>query len=673
MNGFKQFFKEVAAIGRNPKVLVPVVAVLMVPVLYSAMFLGAFWDPYAKLDELPVAVVNSDTGANYEGSPMRIGQDFVDKLKENDNFDWHFVDKAQAEQGLKDNTYYMAIEIPADFSQKTTTLASERPTPAEIVFMPNESYNFLASQIGNTAIEKMKAELSREVTKAYTRTVFDQVHTLADGLNQASAGAGEIASGTDSARNGAVQLERNLNKLASGSVTMKQGIVKLAGGAVKLEQGTAELSRGGEALASGVGQLAEGNDKLVQGAVAANAGAGKLVDGLKLSAAGANKLDAGAQGLAAGLAQLAEGNPELAGDASFQKLLAASKQLAAGTAAAKDGQDQLLAGAKQLDGGTSELAAGLELFGTKLADANAGIVKLENGAAQLQGGAAQLKEGLGSLSANFDAFVEGSGKLDQGARELAEGLLKLSGGTGELSGKLSEAAQKTSGIHEDDSVIDMFANPVDLDVVKATEVPNYGTGFAPYFLSLGFFVGSLLLTIVFAVKEPAVTPANGRSWFAGKLLTMTLVGTAQALIADAVLLYGLGLEVQNVPLFVLFSIITSMAFMTLIQFLVTVLQNPGRFIAIVLLIFQLTTSAGTFPLELIPGWLQKCGAWLPMTYSVSGFKAVISSGDLAAMWDNAGVLLLSTVLFAALTLVYFIVSYRKTYGKRAAAGTAAAA
>jgi putative membrane protein len=95
---------------------------------------------------------------------------------------------------------------------------------------------------------------------------------------------------------------------------------------------------------------------------------------------------------------------------------------------------------------------------------------------------------------------------------------------------------------------------------------------------------------------------------------------------------------HSVPLFVVFSILTSLAFIALVQFLVTLLGDPGLFVAIIILILQLTTSAGTFPLELIPGALQVFNAFLPMTYSVAGFKAVISSGDFGFMWENAAVL-----------------------------------
>ncbi len=629
MKGIKQFAKEMSGIARNKKVLIPVIAVLTVPVLYCAMFLGAFWDPYAKLEELPVAVVNSDQGTVHEGKQLHIGEDFIEKLKEGKHFDYQFVSENEALEGLKSNKYYMAIEVPQDFSKNTATLTTEQPTPAQIRFLPNESYNFLAAQIGNTAIEKMKTELSQEVTKAYTHTVFEQVQTLADGLSKASEGATEIASGTNSAKDGATLLEQNLNKLASGSLTMKSGVNKLLDGSAKLEVGLGDLQKGSTALNGGLTQLSDASGQLSQGAKQTEQGASQLAGGLGQSAVGAAKLEAGATELAAGLEQYAKAHPELAEDEGMQRLIAASKQLAGGLGEAKKGQDQLTAGAAKLKDGTTQLAGGLQQFGGKLNEATEGSRNLAEGAGQLHGGASQLKQGIGDLRKGVGEFADGTGKLDAGAQQMAEGLVKLTDGTGELSSKLSEAAEKTAGLNGSDPVVDMFANPVDLDVVKSNEVPNYGTGFAPYFISLGLFVGALLL-------------------------------------------YGLGLEVQSLPLFFLFTILTSISFMALIQFLVTVLQHPGRFVAIVILIFQLTSSAGTFPLELIPGWLQTASAWLPMTYSVSGLKAVISSGDYAVMWDNAYVLFAFFAAFAVLTLAYFVIVYRKEYRGSKKEGTALA-
>ena len=175
---------------------------------------------------------------------------------------------------------------------------------------------------------------------------------------------------------------------------------------------------------------------------------------------------------------------------------------------------------------------------------------------------------------------------------------------GELAGKLNEVADKTGDIKTTDETVTMFAGPVQVEEHKVNEVPNYGTGFAPYFLSLGLFVGALLCTIILPIRSASVPNASGWNRFVSRTLSFAGMGLIQALLASVVMLYGLKLEVQSVPLFYLFSIITSLSFMFLVQMFVTWLDQPGRFVVIVILILQLTTSAGTFPVELIPNWMK---------------------------------------------------------------------
>ncbi|WP_162617468.1 YhgE/Pip family protein, partial [Bacillus pseudomycoides] len=260
-------------------------------------------------------------------------------------------------------------------------------------------------------------------------------------------------------------------------------------------------------------------------------------------------------------------------------------------------------------------------------------------------------------------MADGVNQLADGSGKVTEGLGKVNDGSKELATKLGEGAEKTSETKGDENKYDMFASPVKVETEKVTEVPNYGTGFTPYFLSLGLFVGALLLSIVFPLREAVGIPKSGFSWFVSKFGVLLTVGVIQALVADAVLLLGLGVEVQSVPYFILFSIITSLSFIALVQFLVTTFSDAGRFIAILTLILQLTTSAGTFPLELIPKPLQIFNAWFPMTYSVSGYKAVISSGDYSFMWQNAGILMMFIVLLSLGTIGTLTWMHKRQYGK----------
>lgn len=662
LKGVKQFGRELSAIARNKKVLIPVVGVLTIPVMYSAMFLGAFWDPYGKLEELPVAVVNSDAGTEFQGEPLHIGQDFVEQLKEDPKFNFAFVTEEEAQQGMKDNRYYMAIEIPEDFSAKTASLTSEQPEKATLEFLPNKSSNFLASQIGSNAVEQMKSLLNQEVTEAYTRTVFDKLESAADGIVQASDGAGKIAEGTIKAKDGAELLEQNLSKLAVGTASLQEGVEKLDAAGKKLQSGSAELRAGAETLAGGIGQLAEASGGLTDGAVNARDGAAKMSGGLAASAAGTEELKNGAAKLAAGLEAMAAQNPALQEDPQFQALLAAGQSLSAGLEQSAAGQQELLAGAEGLEIGLEKLSAGAGTLEAKLGEAHSGADTLAQGLNKLSGGSTELANGLHQLTDSVGSMTSGAKQLEQGATDMASGLIELEDGTHELSAKLSDASAESSELSLTDEMVGMFAEPIELSVDPVTDVENYGTGLAPYFLSLGLYVGAMLLTIVYSVKEPAVRPDNGWSWFWSKALTLMAIGTIQALIADAALIYLLKMDIQNIPLFILFSVVTSITYMMIIHFLVASMGNPGRFLAVMLLILQLTSSAGTFPRELIPGWLQHVSPWLPMTYSVAGLKDVISSGELGRMWTDVGLLAIYGVAFAALSLAYFVISHRKERG-----------
>lgn len=716
MKSLSVFFKDMGATFKNPKVFIPILVVLFIPVLYSGMFLTAFWDPYGKMNELPVAVVNEDQGAQYEGKELKVGEDLVAELKKSDDFQWKFVTREQAETGMKNNEYYMTIIIPDNFSSQATTLMDENPSPAQLIFEPNEGYNFLAAQIGGTAVKEIKSKVSAKVTEAYTETLFDQVEKISGGLSEAGDGASTLNEGAAKLDDGTKKLKENLAKLVAGTMKLEDGVAPLEKGTQSLYQGINEVKDGAGSLASGLKQLEaasqqleagakqahqggtklqaglqsslEGAKKLEAGLSASEQGSAQLQSGLEASVQGSEKVAAGANSVAQGLEQLAQANPELAKNAAVQQLIAASKQVAQGSEQLHQGnqqllkgsqdlhsaqqqlvqggqqltagQEQLLQGMTELNAGQEKLASGLEQFSGKLSEAAAGGKKLASGAGQLSAGAKQLLGGVEQLSGGVGTLADGSKQLDAGAGELKDGMDQLTEGSGELASKLTDAAEQTSGVKKTDALVNMYAQPIEINEQKVNEVPNYGTGFAPYFLSLGLFVGALISTLVVPVRGTSVAEASGWSRFVSRTLTFAGMSLIQSLLASALVLYGLGLEVKSVPLFYLFAFVTSLCYMLIIQALVTWMENPGRFLAILMLIFQLTTSAGTFPLELIPNWMKAFNPILPMTYSVKGFKAVISTGDMPMAWENIGWLVAFGVVFLAFTLVYFLRHERST-------------
>ncbi|MBS4188791.1 YhgE/Pip domain-containing protein [Bacillus sp. FJAT-49705] len=709
------FKKELLAVFRNKKLLIPIIAILFIPVLYSGMFLWAFLDPYDKLEDLPVAIVNEDEGASVGGKELHLGDELVDNLKESKDFDYKFVDKEEAYKDLEKQKYYMLIEIPKDFSENATTLLDENPEKLKLKYVPNESYNFLFSQIGSSAVEQIKASLSENIMETFAETMFDQVSELADGMEQASDGASQINEGAAELKDGSSALYENLSILAKNSIEFSDGIgqinngsKELVTGSKALADGLGQLQEGQENLETASKQLKDGNEQVAAGISQSKEGLNKVNEQIPAIVSGTEQIGAGAKTLStslqqwqseaekvsggfsklqenlqvligqlpenspqrleleATLNQLKTGTSKLAGAAgqianssselanNVGTLNEGQKQLQQGVSQLAQGSQKLESGAQEVTKGQNEFQAGMDTFGQKFAEAKAGADKLASGTTVLAGGLDQLQDG--SL-----AIKDGTGQLKDGAGKLAGGNTALYDGSEELSSKLAEGADKASSVHANDKTYDMMAGPVEVDNEKINEVPNYGTGFAPYFLSLGLFVGALLLSIVFPLREPAGVPRSGINWFTSKFLILMGVGVIQALISVFILLVGLNIEVQSIPLFILFAIITSLTFITLIQFFVTIFGDPGRFIAIIILILQLTTSAGTFPLELIPDFLQPFNAILPMTYSVSGFKAVISSGDYSFMWQNAAILGIFMLIFITGTIVYFSAMHKKRF------------
>lgn len=634
------FLEEAKAIFKSRKLFIPIIAVLFIPLLYSGMFLYAFWDPYAQLDDLPVAVVNLDNGAEYEGKNLTIGDDLVNQLKDNPKFKWEFVSEKKAEKGLENREYYMVIKIPKKFSENATTLLDENPTPLKLKYIPNESYNFLSAQIGETAVDRVKNEVANELTETYSKTIFENIEKMADGYQTASDGSAKLDDGAE-------MLSANLGTLKNGLGEMKGNIPSLVEGTKKTQAGVQQMQ---SELPGAVASEIEG--ELKGSIVKLNAGLDSFQSqlGAGLAEQITNEMIAAQSQQTEQLVQLFKAYG--ASDETIGKVLQTVQANAPTKAQVK--QQVSVEINEGLNQGFSQYKAAVS---KQLLSSTNGLE--EKIATQTDPAFNALINGMTQITQGEEQLQDGAAKLYDGSIKLYEGSNELKSGTNELNEKLADAAKETADVQGDEKLYEMMADPVHLATEKVNEVPNYGTGFTPYFLSLGLFVGALLLSIVFPLRDPATEPKSAFGWFFGKFGIMVAAGIVQALLADIILLQGLDIKVQSPSLFILFSIITSLVFVSLIQFLVTTFSDAGRFIAIVILILQLTTSAGTFPLELIPSSLQHFNAWLPMTYTVSGFKAVISSGDFTFFWHNVATLFIFLVITLAGTITYFTIRFKK--------------
>lgn len=338
--------QEWKSLWRNKILMIVLVFIIAIPAIYTTLFLGSMWDPYGKLDNLPVAVVNLDEPVEYEGETLNVGKKLVEKLKDDGSLCFNFTDADQAERGLKNGTYYMVITVPKNFSENATTLMDTVPKKMELDYKTNPGTNYIAMKMSETALEKIKTSVAQEVTKTYAETIFDKISEAGDGMKDAADGAGEIYDGTEKLSDGNKTISDNLKTLSEGTLTFKDGTSELKVGLSSYLDGVNQLSNGSTTLANGA-------TSLLTGALKLNDGANSLSDGTKTLTSGTATLESGAKTLESGLKTYTDGVKQANDGAAA---------LNANSSALTAGAQQLTAGNEQLSSGSSQLLAGLNLM-----------------------------------------------------------------------------------------------------------------------------------------------------------------------------------------------------------------------------------------------------------------------------------------------------------------------
>lgn len=269
-------------------------AIMIIPMIYACVFLGSMWDPYGNTDQLPVAVVNNDKEVEYNDSTMDIGKQLSDKLAKNDSMDFNIVSSSKAQKGLKDGKYYMIITIPESFSKNATTLLDDDPQTMMLTYTTNPQTNYVATKMDDSAMAKVKAEISSTVTKTYSKILFKNVKTLSKGFKTAADGSQKLSDGVNTAKDGNATITENLNTLASSALVFNDGADSLVKGLSAYTEGVSTAKAGAQqldnnsaTLNNGVAQLKAGSSQLLSAVQAAEK---QLGDGINASAGQLNTL-----------------------------------------------------------------------------------------------------------------------------------------------------------------------------------------------------------------------------------------------------------------------------------------------------------------------------------------------------------------------------------------------
>ncbi|UQA89688.1 YhgE/Pip domain-containing protein [Gardnerella vaginalis] len=655
--------------GKARKLVIGTVA--LIPLLYGSLYLWAFTNPYKTLDTVPVAVVVEDNGAIINGKMRNVGNEIKNRLKNqkdgSEGFQWNFVNSAKANKGLKNGDYFMVATIPASFSKCIASAQYDTPTKAKLHVKYDQASNMLASQIGKTAFRTIRSEISEAIAQEYWEHMFAKVNSASDSLGAAANGAGALHEGSKSLQGGINKLADGSNKLSASLRKLQGGLGELQKGANTLTEANARSKEGAQYLAQKTQDLANGAQQLSEGTQRLSAATDEFYEGAQKLAASSNELEehvkagnAETKTKLAGLLMQAQ-NPAVTKEdvlANLQSLAEGlgenSNLLETNLSALSAGADKLSDGSLQIKGGADAISQGFEAVNTGSNKLAAGANSLAEGLAQVSNGSEKLNNGVNAAAQGSAKIVNGSDQLNSGAKKLSDNTPKLVEGAKKLHDGLKDA-QKSGKINNIKQKSKMMSAPVALKEHDYSHVENYGTGFAPYFISIGLWVGALMATFVLRVMDRRAI-LNGMNPLKSALISFTpfvIMGVVQAVILMGVVHGALKLQIDNVAAFYALGIIASIIFMAIMQMIMAVFKIPGRIVAIVLLMLQITSSAGTFPVQMTPSFFRAVHPYLPMTYSILGLRQAMAGRNSGAIASSIGILVIFGIIAIAITSIAF--------------------
>jgi len=425
-------------------------------------------------------------------------------------------------------------------------------------------------------------------------------------------------SNDDSLNQAATALSTDLNNLTNTQAGMTNQINNLQG----------SLNDSQTNLSTTIAQLAAGSEQ--------------LTTQLETATNGMNQLNTGIGAINANTAKLAQG----------------TNQLSAGT-------NQLASNSFSLTNGANTLNSGISSMNTQMPSLTAGVGQLASGANTLNSGisqlvttGSQLTNGANQLNSGADQIASGAQTLATGSTQMGSGIGQVTDGNNTLAKQLAAGAQK-SNIKATNLTYDQIAKPTTTKHKERDTAPNNGTGMAPYMLSVSLFVGALAFNLMFDIYTPRKFPKTGIAWWASKA-TVTgtfVVGESLAVFALLCAIDGLA-PVQTFATFIML-LLTGLTFMSIVYWLNLVLGKVGSFLSMILLVFQLGSSAGTYPIQLSNHFFNAIHPWLPMSYTVDGLRQTLMIGDSAI--PDMMILLEVTLVFSFMSILFFI--RRKTHIK----------
>lgn len=311
--------------------------------------------------------------------------------------------------------------------------------------------------------------------------------------------------------------------------------------------------------------------------------------------------------------------------------------------------------------GSSKIASGIATLNTKLSSGaselltgvttyTSAVSKVASGANQLAASNSQLISGASQLQSGAETLASGSSQLASGSDTLTSGLTTLTSGISTLTSSLSEASNQLSLVSVTNKNAKLVSNPVSTKETDNDSVKVNGIGMAPYMIAVSLMVVALSTNVIFASSLSGRPVKNRFEWAKQKLFINGLISTVGSLV-----LYGaiqfLGFEANYEWRTIFLIILGGWTLMALVTALVGWDNRYGSFLSLLMLLLQIGSAGGSYPIELSPKFFQVVHPYMPMTYIVTGLRQTISMTG--SIGTQIGVLSAFLVVFMVLGLIIY--------------------
>jgi len=666
MRNIWNIFKlDIKNITTNWVVAILIGGLIILPSLYAWLNIKASWDPYGQTDQIPIGLVNEDKGATIRDKEVHVGDSLVEVLRKNEDFNWQFVDRKKALEEVEYGNYYAVIIVPEDFSETLGTVITDSPEKAQIEYYVNEKINSIAPKITEKGASVIVEQISSEFIATVNGVIFDMFNQIGLEIEEGLPDIQQFEQYIFTLESELPNIHDLLTSTNKDADNAKQ-IIKKANKLIPEVKSTAD--NGLNTVDKALKILEEAENRLKNMAPKINEDLKKIQSTLTNVHERLGQIDTSDINVDKQKESLQQMNNRINQSMeSLEEMKNVFLQIQENMAEEKESVTSAIERVETL----VELLQFIQDEATKIDQfVNENESKI-----------AKIKEGLKNIdelaSTNIDKFIEeytntieptvfkelkrGKDTITQAKNMLVEvkstipkveRLLKntnnhLDEGKGMLEtvlkefpyikDKVKEVANQIRKVQSEADVNEIiqllrndpeaergfFAEPVVLNKNELFPIPNYGTGMTPFYTVLSLWDGALLLISLLTTDFPSMEGIRAHEMYIGRLFTFILIGLLQTIIVTAGDIFLIEVDVSSKLWFILFGLFISVVFMIIVYTVVSIFGDVGKAMAIVLLVLQISSSGGTYPVVLLPEFFQKVSPFLPFTYAVDLMREAV--------------------------------------------------